>query len=188
MVASVVLMRPGLLKGHLDALLLAVLEPGPQHGYAVIELCAEHLQRRPGRDMPAIFLEHNTPKTDVPTTRHPLVDEPGVLHAADSACAERPALAAPVAGPLDTAHHLRSGFSPDRKARLEVCRTELGVRPPGKPCFKLPSQSMRNCEGRSRPGEDSADGELRPQPGPHQSNRRGETTPMSPGRRNTAGG
>lgn len=30
-------MRPDLLKGHLDALLLAVLEPGPQHGYAVIE-------------------------------------------------------------------------------------------------------------------------------------------------------
>lgn len=30
-------MRPELLKGHLDAMLLAVLEPGPQHGYAVIE-------------------------------------------------------------------------------------------------------------------------------------------------------
>lgn len=30
-------MRPELLKGHLDALLLAVLEPRPQHGYAVIE-------------------------------------------------------------------------------------------------------------------------------------------------------
>lgn len=30
-------MRPELLKGHLDGLLLAVLEPGPQHGYAVIE-------------------------------------------------------------------------------------------------------------------------------------------------------
>ena len=30
-------MRPELLKGHLDALLLAVLEPGPQHGYAVVE-------------------------------------------------------------------------------------------------------------------------------------------------------
>ena len=44
-----------------------------------IELCAEHLQRRPGQDLPAIFLEHNTPKTDVPATRHPLADEPGVL-------------------------------------------------------------------------------------------------------------
>lgn len=30
-------MRPELLKGHLDALLLAVLEDGPLHGYAVIE-------------------------------------------------------------------------------------------------------------------------------------------------------
>ena len=30
-------MRPELLKGHLDALLLAVLERGPRHGYAVIE-------------------------------------------------------------------------------------------------------------------------------------------------------
>jgi len=30
-------MRPELLKGHLDTLLLAVLEDGPQHGYAVIE-------------------------------------------------------------------------------------------------------------------------------------------------------
>ena len=30
-------MRPELLKGHLDALLLAALESGPQHGYAVIE-------------------------------------------------------------------------------------------------------------------------------------------------------
>jgi PadR family transcriptional regulator, regulatory protein PadR len=29
--------RPELLKGHLDAVLLAVLEQGPQHGYAVIE-------------------------------------------------------------------------------------------------------------------------------------------------------
>jgi DNA-binding PadR family transcriptional regulator len=29
--------RPELLKGHLDGLLLAVLETGPQHGYAVIE-------------------------------------------------------------------------------------------------------------------------------------------------------
>jgi PadR family transcriptional regulator PadR len=30
-------MRPELLKGHLDTLLLAVLESGPQHGYAVIQ-------------------------------------------------------------------------------------------------------------------------------------------------------
>jgi hypothetical protein len=44
-----------------------------------IELCAQLLQRRPGQDLPAIFLEHNTPKSDVPATRHPLADEPGVL-------------------------------------------------------------------------------------------------------------
>lgn len=30
-------MRAEVLKGHLDALLLATLEPGPRHGYAVIE-------------------------------------------------------------------------------------------------------------------------------------------------------
>jgi PadR family transcriptional regulator PadR len=30
-------MRAEVLKGHLDALLLAVLEDGPQHGYGVIE-------------------------------------------------------------------------------------------------------------------------------------------------------
>ncbi|HEX6676659.1 MAG TPA: helix-turn-helix transcriptional regulator [Actinomycetes bacterium] len=30
-------MRAEVLKGHLDALLLAVLEEGPRHGYAVIE-------------------------------------------------------------------------------------------------------------------------------------------------------
>ncbi len=30
-------MRAEELKGHLDALLLASLEPGPQHGYAVME-------------------------------------------------------------------------------------------------------------------------------------------------------
>src|SRR5689334_9693722 len=34
---SMLPMRPELLKGHLDALLLAVLEDGPRHGYAVIE-------------------------------------------------------------------------------------------------------------------------------------------------------
>ncbi|SRR5579884_1662944 len=30
-------MRAEVLKGHLDALLLAALEPGPRHGYAVME-------------------------------------------------------------------------------------------------------------------------------------------------------
>jgi hypothetical protein len=44
-----------------------------------IDLCGEHLRRRPGRDLPAIFLEHNTPKTNVPVTRHPLADKPSLL-------------------------------------------------------------------------------------------------------------
>ena len=44
-----------------------------------IELCAKHLGRRPGRDLSAIFLEHNTPKTDLPSTRHPLADDPMLL-------------------------------------------------------------------------------------------------------------
>ncbi len=30
-------MRPEALKGHLDALILAVLSSGPRHGYAIIE-------------------------------------------------------------------------------------------------------------------------------------------------------
>ena len=37
-------MNPEQLKGHLDLLLLAVIEPGPAHGYAVIE----HLRARSG--------------------------------------------------------------------------------------------------------------------------------------------
>jgi DNA-binding PadR family transcriptional regulator len=34
-------MRAELLKGHLDALLLAALEGGPRHGYAVMEVLRE---------------------------------------------------------------------------------------------------------------------------------------------------
>ncbi|MFF1510128.1 glycosyltransferase [Streptomyces sp. NPDC058326] len=32
--------------------------------------------RRPGRDVPAVYLEHNTPRGDVPDTRHPVADRP----------------------------------------------------------------------------------------------------------------
>jgi DNA-binding PadR family transcriptional regulator len=35
-------MKAETLKGHLDGLLLAVLEAGPAHGYAVIELLRSH--------------------------------------------------------------------------------------------------------------------------------------------------
>src|ERR1700756_3925686 len=34
-------MRPETLKGHLDGILLAVLEPGPRHGYAIMEALRE---------------------------------------------------------------------------------------------------------------------------------------------------
>ena len=37
-------MRPDAVRGHLDGLLLAVLEPGPLHGYAIIAA----VQRRSG--------------------------------------------------------------------------------------------------------------------------------------------
>ncbi|CAA9242356.1 MAG: Glycosyltransferase [uncultured Actinomycetospora sp.] len=39
-----------------------------------IELTERWTGRRPGRDVPALFVEHNTPKGDVPNARHPLAD------------------------------------------------------------------------------------------------------------------
>jgi glycosyltransferase involved in cell wall biosynthesis len=38
-------------------------------------LASEWLGRRPGRDLPAAYVEHNTPKGDVPNTRHPMADQ-----------------------------------------------------------------------------------------------------------------
>ncbi|MEV1154855.1 glycosyltransferase [Micromonospora chokoriensis] len=43
------------------------------------DLAAAWLGRRPGRDLPAIYVEHNTPKGDVPGTRHPMADRDDVL-------------------------------------------------------------------------------------------------------------
>ncbi len=40
-----------------------------------LDLCAQWLGRRPGRDVPAVFLEHNTPGGEVTRTRHPLADQ-----------------------------------------------------------------------------------------------------------------
>lgn len=37
--------------------------------------CERLLGRRPGRDVPAVFLEHNTPKGNVPASLHPLADQ-----------------------------------------------------------------------------------------------------------------
>jgi hypothetical protein len=39
-----------------------------------IELAERWLGRTPGRDVPAVYVEHNTPKGDVPLTRHPVAD------------------------------------------------------------------------------------------------------------------
>jgi glycosyltransferase involved in cell wall biosynthesis len=41
-----------------------------------LELAARWLGRRPGIDIPAVYLEHNTPRGDVPDTRHPVADRP----------------------------------------------------------------------------------------------------------------
>ncbi|WP_083886222.1 glycosyltransferase [Actinoalloteichus spitiensis] len=39
-----------------------------------LELAARWLGRQPGRDVPAVYVEHNTPRHRVPDTRHPLAD------------------------------------------------------------------------------------------------------------------
>ena len=40
-----------------------------------IDEVARTLGRMPGVDLPAVFVEHNTPKGDVPNTRHPLAEQ-----------------------------------------------------------------------------------------------------------------
>ncbi|BCJ57366.1 glycosyltransferase [Micromonospora endophytica] len=45
-----------------------------------VDLAAEWLGRRPGRDLPAIYVEHNTPKDgQVPHSRHPMADRDDLL-------------------------------------------------------------------------------------------------------------
>jgi hypothetical protein len=44
-----------------------------------VELASTWLRRRVGRDVPAVFVEHNTPKGDVPTSRHPMADRDDLL-------------------------------------------------------------------------------------------------------------
>jgi hypothetical protein len=39
-----------------------------------LKLVERWLHRTPGRDLPAIYLEHNAPRDSVATTRHPLAD------------------------------------------------------------------------------------------------------------------
>jgi glycosyltransferase involved in cell wall biosynthesis len=47
-----------------------------------VELAERWLGRRPGRDVTAVYVEHNTPlhgEPDVPDTRHPLADQDDIL-------------------------------------------------------------------------------------------------------------
>ncbi|MCM0678999.1 glycosyltransferase [Micromonospora phytophila] len=44
-----------------------------------LDLAEQWLGRRPGRDVPAVYVEHNTPKGDVPNTRHPMADRDDLL-------------------------------------------------------------------------------------------------------------
>jgi hypothetical protein len=39
-----------------------------------LDLVERWLGRRPGHDVPAVYVEHNTPRGDVPDTRHPMAD------------------------------------------------------------------------------------------------------------------
>lgn len=39
-----------------------------------VDLVEKWLGRRPGSGLPAIYVEHNTPRGDVPNTRHPMAD------------------------------------------------------------------------------------------------------------------
>ncbi|GAA3992943.1 glycosyltransferase [Thermobifida alba] len=43
-----------------------------------LDLAERLLGRRIGRDLPAVYVEHNTPRGDVPHTRHPLADRDDV--------------------------------------------------------------------------------------------------------------
>ncbi|REF01078.1 glycosyltransferase [Thermomonospora umbrina] len=42
-------------------------------------LVRRHMGRRPGADLPAIYLEHDAPWGEVPLTRHPVADRPDLL-------------------------------------------------------------------------------------------------------------
>jgi glycosyltransferase involved in cell wall biosynthesis len=43
-----------------------------------LDLVEQWTGRRPGRDVPALYVEHNTPGGDVPYSRHPLADQPEI--------------------------------------------------------------------------------------------------------------
>ena len=66
--ASVIEVTPEQLSGeHVD---LVVLQRPHE-----VDLCARWLGRAPGHDVPAVFLEHNTPVGPVPDVVHPMADQ-----------------------------------------------------------------------------------------------------------------
>ena len=44
-----------------------------------IGLTARWLRRRPGHELPAVYVEHNTPRGAVPNTRHPIADRSDIV-------------------------------------------------------------------------------------------------------------
>jgi len=67
--ASAVETSPAELREGADDIDVVVLQRPEE-----IELCARWTGRRPGIDVPAVWVEHNTPRGDAPATRHPLAD------------------------------------------------------------------------------------------------------------------
>lgn len=56
---------------HIDAVVLQRTEE--------INLAARWLRREPGKDVPAVYVEHNAPRGEVPDTRHPLATRGDIL-------------------------------------------------------------------------------------------------------------
>src|SRR5688572_19669284 len=44
-----------------------------------LRLASAWLRRVPGRDIPAVYVEHNTPRGDVPNTVHPMADRDDIV-------------------------------------------------------------------------------------------------------------
>jgi glycosyltransferase involved in cell wall biosynthesis len=57
-----------------DAAIDAVVLQRPSE----IELCLEWTGRRPGEDLPAVFVEHNSPQGRIAEMRHPLADQDAI--------------------------------------------------------------------------------------------------------------
>jgi hypothetical protein len=78
--------RPGAWEWPVNAVEVPAERLRDQHVDVVVlqrpqeeQLVHRWLGRRPGRDVPAVYVEHNTPHGDVPHTRHPLADRADIL-------------------------------------------------------------------------------------------------------------